>query len=406
VSIVSMIAGGRSGPPLALVIGGLLLAAAPTRGADGPPPVAVRLELTDGTTAAGDLAAIDEATVRLRADAAERAFPLERVRRVLREQVAAAPPRTVLVVTADGGRLAGDDFLVTGDRAEITLGDDACELPLAGVRTVAWRPAGRREPAWLAEIPERPAADLVVVRRDEGQAFVDCAVVGVSPASVTVVLDGETIPVRREKVLGIVWLRERAVAAGGSVVRLAEGRLSADRIGWSADGLILDTDTRLPADSFEMIDFAAGRSVALADLVPERSEVEPFFGSLLRIEGLAAFFAMRSIGDQSGGGRGTLVIRPRTVTTWRVPADSRRFHATLARDSSSDTAMVEVVFDLDGREVSRCRLGGPPAAGEPAAETVDVGFDVGNGRRLTLAVDFVAGSMGCGVRVGQGAFEK
>ena len=30
------------------------------------------------------------------------------------------------------------------------------------------------------------------------------------------------------------------------------------------NGLILDTDTRLPAGSFEMIDFAAGRSVALA----------------------------------------------------------------------------------------------------------------------------------------------
>jgi hypothetical protein len=404
VSVVRTITDGRSGPLLALVGGGLLLAAAPSRGADGPPQVAVRLELTDGTTAAGDLAAIDEATVRLRSDAAEQAFSLERVRRVLREPVVAAPPRTVLVVTADGGRLAGDDFLVDGDRAVIALGDDASELPLARVRTVAWRTADRREPAWLAEIPERPAADLVVVRREEGQAFVDCAVVGVSPASVTVVLDGETIPVRREKVLGIVWLRERGDATGGSVVSLAEGRLTADRIGWSADGLILDTDTRLPAGSFEMIDFAAGRSVALADLVPERSEVEPFFGSLLKIEGLAAFFAVRSVGDQPGGGRGTLVIRPRSVTTWRVPADSRRFHATLDRESPADAALVEVAFELDGREIFRRRLGGP-STGE-AADSLGVELDVSGGRRLTIAVDFVVGSLGCGVRLSEGAFEK
>jgi hypothetical protein len=369
-------------------------------------PVPVRVELTDADDAAGSLVAIDETGLRLRDAAEERTFALERVRRVIHETDRAADRRSVLVVTGDGGRLTGDDFLVDGDRAIVPVDGDRIELPLERVGTVAWSEPGRQPPDWLKKIPEDPLADLVVVRRDDGQAFVECAVVGVSAENVTVVLDGETIPVRREKVLGVVWLRENREPPGGTLVTLDDGRLAAGRLVWSPAGLLLDDNVRLPAAVFRSLNFAAGRRVALADLSPEQSRVEPFFGSLAKHDGLAAFFAVRSLTDPTGKAAGSVVMRPRTEATWRIPADSRRFRVTLERDAAGAAGTVEVCIKLDDREVHRGRLGA--TAGDQAAagwgELIE--FDVSGGRRLTLLVDFVPGDIGCGVRLSDGVFEK
>jgi len=312
----------------------------------------------------------------------------------------------VLVITSDGGRLTGDDFLVDGERAIVPVDDERIELPLTRVKTVAWMDGGQAPPDWLDTIPEEPLADLVVVRRDDGQAFVECAVVGVSPENVTVVLDGETIPVRREKVLGVVWLRERREPPGGTIVTLADGQLAAGRLVWSAAGLLLDVDTRLPAAAFTTIDFAAGRSVALATLSPERSQAEPFFGSLAKVDGLAAFFAARRLADTTGKTAGAVVMRPRSEVTWRIPADSRRFRATLAADAAPAAAAVEVSIRLDEREIARRRLGGPAGEALAADREPAIDLDVSGGRRLTVVVDFVPGDIGCGVRLADGVFEK
>ena len=146
--------------------------------------------------------------------------------------------------------------------------------------------------------------------------------------------------------------------------------------------------------------------MALADLSPEQSRVEPFFGSLAKHDGLAAFFAVRSLTDPTGKAAGSVVMRPRTEATWRIPADSRRFRVTLERDAAGAAGTVEVCIKLDDREVHRGRLGA--TAGDQAAagwgELIE--FDVSGGRRLTLLVDFVPGDIGCGVRLSDGVFEK
>ena len=67
--------------------------------------------------------------------------------------------------------------------------------------------------------------------------------------SASVVLDGETTPVKRAKILGLEWLREPAEPAGGTVVRVAGGRIQAGLVRWSAEGLEIDGSLRLPAPS-------------------------------------------------------------------------------------------------------------------------------------------------------------
>lgn len=382
--------------PLLAVLSGGLAQAEPER-------LAVRLEQVEGEPLQGLLVAIDTDTIQIETATGLETLPLAGVRGLTHEATGSASPAAVLVETTDGGTLSGSDFRQEGQRAIVPLTAGQIEIPIDRVRRVAWLAAGEGRPDWLADVPERPASDLVAVRRENGHAFVECAVVGVSADSVTVVLDGETIPVKRAKVLGIDWLRE-AAKPGTTRVLVAGGSVAAQRIRWSPNGLVLDDTLRLPADALRGIDYAAGRTTPLADLTPEQSSFEPFFGGLVSQPGLAAFFAPRTLRDSGGEGPAVLVVRPQTEMTWRVPADSRRFRGTLERDVPADaTAAVDIVLLVDGAELFRRRLGGPAA---DVTEPIPLDLDLDGGRRLTLRVDFAPGDIGCGVRLAAGAFEK
>lgn len=390
---------------LAVATGGLRLAAAETPAATGVATtrLEVRIDPVAGEPVTGRLVEVTADSVRLEVDGAERLVPLATVRQLVRAGGAARQrtPAVVLVTTSDGGTLSGTDFLQDGPRGVVESDEGPIELPVERIRRVAWLERDEQEPGWVANLPERPATDLLVVRREEGEEVVACAVVGVSREHVTVVLDGETIPVKRAKVRGIEWLREDA-AAGGTLVRLAGGELTARSIRWSAAAFALD-DIRLPPESFLAIDFAAGRTTSLAALEPETLTVEPFFGGLAADRELAAFFAPRAIATANGG-PADLLVRPRTVATWRVPEASRRFRGVISRRVPAEaTAAVEVMVAIDGREAWRRRLGGV-AGDEP--EPVSFDLDVAMGRRVTLTVEFVAGDPGCGILLAGGAFEK
>jgi len=388
-------------PRLAAVL--LLGLSSVARGEPPAGPLEVRVERAADSPLRGRLVALDTETVSVAAGDRTSHTPVAAVRRVVGEPAERIPAPAVRVVLTDGGTLTGGDFVQEGEQAVVSIPAGRIVLPLERVQSVAWLAANADEPAWRGSLPGRPAADLVVIRREAGHEFVECAVTGVTAEHVTVVLDGETIPVRRTKVAGIEWLRERTAPPGGTVVQVAGGRLEAREVVWSPAGLVLDGDIRLPASLLRSIDYAAGRSVPLVSLTPERSEVEPFFGGLTSVAGLAGFFAPRPLPEPAADGPGTLLLRPRTVLTWRIPADSRRLRGTVARDlPAASQAGVELVISVDDREVFRRRLDAAAAATGP----LDIDCDVSGGRRLNLAVDFVPGDLGCGVRLSAAAFEK
>lgn len=371
----------------------------------------VRVEATDGTVTEGRLVAIDRSEIRLDVAAAPRSLAVAAVRRIVRRPPGpAAAPAVVDVVLGGGGALRGDDFLWEGDTATIVRGGGRITLPIDRVSRVAWNPrpavGAAAEPAWLAAVPAEPAADLVAVARGDEFELVECAITGVTADSVSVVLDGERIPVKRAKVSGLVWLRQ-PTAASGARVTIDGGSLSAAAIEWTPDELVLDGGVRMPGMLLESVDFAAGRTVGLASLEMEKVTAEPFFGGLSSVEGLGAFFAPRLVprpgAADSGDGVGerSLLMRPRTLAVWRVPADSRRFHAGVVRATGgSPVGAVNVVARLDDTPVWERRLD----ASAGGAVAIDV--DVAGGRRLALAVEFVPGDMGCAVRFDDAAFER
>jgi hypothetical protein len=364
----------------------------------------VRLDLVDGSSRRGTLVRIDADAVTLAAVAGERetAVPIAQVRRLGRDVAAAEPPRALVALT-DGGTIAADAFAWSGAAARVELGSRHAEIPIGLVRHVVWRePGATAPPAWLAAVPERLESDLVVVGSGTGFECVPCAIESVTADSVTVVLDGETIPVKRSKVLGLVWLRE-AVAARGAKLSIPGGSLRSGRVEWTTDGLVLDGPMRLPADWLVGIDFAAGRTTRLADLLAEKTNVEPLAPGLAAEAGLAAFFAPRILRSAGADGPADLLLRPRTVAVWRVPPASRRFRASLAAAAwAAPSGCSAVAVALDGREVARALVG---AGAGPSAPTFDV--DVSEARRLTLTIEFATeGDVGCPVRLGDPVFEQ
>jgi hypothetical protein len=418
------------------------------RAADTPPlaPLSVEVEQGDGTVTSGLLKRIDAAGVQLVAGDRGGAvsLPGERVRAVRRTagqpqgtdgqpqgtdgQPEGTDGRPKLVLTlVDGSTLSGDDVAWDGKQPAVLIRPEGrIELPAGRVRSIAWLPeviAGGAAASWQGAIPEGTEKDLVVVGTAENHEFVECAITGVSADTVTVVLEDETIPVKRSKVIGLQWLRSEPAAAangaGRALVAVSGGGVRASRVEWSADGLVVDGEIRLPSAMFLGVDYAAGRLVRLASLTAEKVDVEPWFGGLVRNAGrndpLAAFFAPRTI--DSGGVDATplpptakrvdagtsaagIIMRPRTVSVWRLPPDSRRFRtvvAAAAGDQAADATMVTVA--IDDREVFRQQVGGGvTGAGvdrdpvrEPPSEGVPIDVDLASGRRLTVTVDFLTG---------------
>jgi len=282
--------------------------------------------------------------------------------------------------------------------------------PLAGregldvverVRAVAWLadavPAA--PPAWLGEVPETTDGDVVAVGRDGDVELVTCAISAVSPDAVSVVLDGETIPVARRKVVGLAWSRPAAEAARGPQVKIVGGAVPATTATWTRQGLVVDGTIRMPAEMLASIDYAAGRTVWLAALEAEHVAVAPFFGGLADAEGMRDFFAPRAVAARDGRPEHEgLLVRPRTEAVWRVPADSRRFRANVSRAIGGHAAAaVDLSVAVDDR---------PTVRREVAADPVPIDVDVTGARRLAIVVDFVAGDMGCGIRLDDAVFER
>ena len=366
---------------IAAVAAALGVGIAPAPAGDPVAPV-YRAEFEDGSHASGLLVKIDADSILLEADGAQRTLPVASVRRIERESPAPVLPGPAARLTlVDGTTLAGEDFSWEDGRAALVVPQGRVELPIDRVRSVAWRQAEAGAADWLRGLPESIESDLVVIKKGDAFEFVDCAITAVAADAVSVVLDEEKIPVKRSKVIGLHWLRPAAAQQPAAVaVDVAGGILRAERVEWTPDALVLDGAIRIPAAMLERIDFAAGRTIPLASLEPERLEVEPYFGGLSGVAGLSGFFAPRAVPADRNFPAAGLLVRPRTVAVWRLPTGSRRLRTAITPATKTPHAPAIVAISLDDREVFR----GPVTAESPAP----IDLDLVGARRLPLLVDF------------------
>ena len=382
-------------------------------------PMSLRIESTEAGVSSGTLVALDGAGLKVDVAGQQRVVPIDSLRVVEREGEVGRGVGRCRIGLVDGSWIEAGEIAWEGSVVALTRPDGRGEIPVAKVRSVAWRQADDHDTAipgaaWLAALPETIESDLLVVGSASGHEFVECAIKSIGPDTITVVLDEETIPVKRSKVIGIHWLRGEPTAPKGGTgksaavvaIDLVGGAVRARRIEWTPEKLLLDGDVSLPGDAVVRLDWAAGRTMSLVGVAPERLEVEPWFGDLGRIPGLASFFAPRSVVAEGGVPRPGLVIRPRTAVVWRLPPEARRFRTSIAPAGGARAAGIsEVLVTVDDREVFRRQI--DAAAVDPGAEGIPIEVDVAGGRRLGVTVGFISASdSGCPVRFTSPAVEQ
>ena len=315
-----------------------------------------------------------------------------------------------MIGLVDGSYVRTDTISTDDSTAFLSIGGSAIEVPRDTVHWIAFKEPQSNSPdayKWLEELPENPAADIVAIKRDTAWQFIECAITQITPENVVVLLDGESIPVKRSKIFGICWLRP-GEKPGKDIepnpldilLRSPLGEMKCRKITWNDDlycweitmaAVEDDFVITLPADALSSIDYTFGRHIDLTRRPPANSRTDPYFGGLAGDATLLQYFAPRSImtpdGEDQDSSVPTLLVHPRTEITWTVPDDSRRFQASfsLAENSVSPTV---VMVQIDNSEVFQTVLGNSEE-GDRSNQPLSVDIALDGGKQLKIIVDFL-----------------
>ena len=395
-------------PALLLVLAGVAPAA----------ETSVVVTLSTGGSLTGQLVSLDSKQLQLDAagnDQAESASPERQaidiggVRRIVMKPQAASEGQAV-VGLSDGSRIAGDVTSITAAEARLVVAGAGLTLATERLHWIAWPDPQSLTPAadWLADLPTPAGGDLVVIRRDQGWQFIECAISEITAEEVVVLLEGETIPVKRTKLAGLCWLRSETKpgatpepAVNDILLGLPGGSLRCRRISrpasqadWTIElGTLAGkaATVSLPAIAVHSIDYAFGRQIDLTSRPPLSTSVEPYFTDLADDDTLRSYFHPRVVTqpvsdrDQADSVPG-LLVRPRTEIIWGLPPDSRRLQMRLLPANTAAISPAVIRIDVDGEERLQATIGRATTTdGHPG---LPVNLDIHGGRKLRLLVDF------------------
>jgi hypothetical protein len=231
--------------------------------------------------------------------------------------------------------------------------------------------------------------DLLVIRKGDVLDFQDGVVGDIDAKVVKFLLEGEELPIPREKVFGVIYARRQASRAK-PVCRVALGRsdeLFVGELAWdgkTARAKLLDgTRVELSAGSLRSLDVSLGKVLYLSQIEPREVKYTPFFDIT---------WEYRRDRNLDGGpirvgkkeyARG-LAIHSRTLLRYRIAGEYRKFQAVMGIDESvvgTGRADVHVVISGDGKPLLEADV---RAADAP--RTLDL--DVAGVRDLEILVDF------------------
>jgi hypothetical protein len=369
----------------------------------------VSVQTLGGETIAGELVSLADEGLELVAADGPRQLPLA-------ELLSLAPTKSpdavdarpgVWVKLVDGSLLLCADCRVQRGVAQLTLldaGAGAGEVKI-GTKSIAWlrfkHQSDKLAQQW-EEILAAPAdGDLVVVRKDAALDFLEGEAGELDGESVQFKIDGETVPVKRTRLEGLVYFHAREAELPEPACRLTDaagGHYVVRRLAWTPGQLELTTTAgaRLSVlwQQVVALDFSLGKLVYLTDLEPERIEVSRLESSPQQsadtLKLLEAALAPRK--DRAFGGgplmlagqsyqRG-LALRSRTRLVFRLPGKFNRLRAVAGiDDADQEHGQVRLSIAGDGRVL----FDAPIAGGQPPQE---LDLDLSGVKRLTILVDY------------------
>jgi len=354
-----------------------------------PGPPAVEVATLKGERHAGELLEVTAGAVVLKQGADSLKVPLADLLEV-RFPAAQPPepadgPRLALV---DGSRLALKDFSVANDEARCETAFGSFRVPISRVAHVRFGAStGKLDEAWDALLARESKKDLLVVKKDDVLDFLAGATGDVGE-KITFLLDGDEVPVAREKVYGIILHRRvpnlnkplcELHLAGGGVTKASRCVLEGSEL---KVRLVAGADLALPLALVSSIDFSSGKVVYVSQLEPRDVKYVPFFDIVYEYRRDRSLDGpLLTLGGKSYS-RG-LAIHSKTTLRYRIAGDYTRFQGLAGIDDTVRRLeqSVQLTITGDNKPLFDAEIKG----GQPP-QVLDL--DVTDVRDLEIVVDF------------------
>jgi len=272
------------------------------------------------------------------------------------------------------------------------------KLPLSAIHSVRFATADSKIDAnWKQLLSKTASKDQVAIRKNDVLDHLDGVIGSIDETTVKFTLDGEEIPVKRERVFGLIFAkRDPAAGKTAAAVEMATGdRLSAKSISWEADAwkvrLVQGTEFSIPVSSVQVIDYSQGKIAYLSDMKPRDIKYTPFFDVVWEYRRDRSLDGRPlSLGNKSYS-KG-LSIHSLTVLKYRIGGDYRRFQTLVGIDDDIRIGNADIIIKGDGRVLFK----GAARAGQPP-QPLDL--DVTGIVELEITVGFGADELDIGDRV-------
>ncbi|MCA9151672.1 MAG: NPCBM/NEW2 domain-containing protein [Planctomycetales bacterium] len=368
--------------------------------------VQVELTPTDGPTRTVDLSSATESTVAYAADGKQVTLPTEQLRRL---RFSTAPVNAIdsaQLMLTDGSRVAISSATLANDELQVHSPSwtDTKAISRKSVHSILLQPkiSDAQRTQWEKFSENQPAADVVVLqRKDKELQAIEGAIQAIDEETVHFVFDGDTIEVKRSRIVGLLFVASQSVATQPSRAQLStvDGAvLKVAKLESGDDGLKVSTMNgvvlTVPYARVRDLDFAATSTAYLSDLEPESQNFVPYL-ELPQIADLDtewfrpqpdrqlsrhALELTGSDGSTSTVTKG-LGLHSRTELVYRLAGEYRRFASVCSMSNRHSGGAVEIIVKLDGREVSRVNL-------STDSGNVPLDVDVAGANRLTILVEY------------------
>lgn len=376
-----------------------------------------KVKSLDGQTLEGALTAVSTGKVSIQTAGEVKELPAAEVLSIDFGRGKPTEKPAIWVDLLDGSRLLAAGYTTKGGKATIELvGGQSIEASTRAIASVRFRPQDPELARQWKEIAGGEIMGDLLVTRKQSEASeepgeetpptssfldqLDGVVQEVGPETTQFQYEGETIPVKREKIEGIIYYHPtrrafgqpvcRVVDAGGSVWQLQSVELKDNVL---KIGTLSGVVANLPLSFVARIDFSVGNLVHLHEIEPDSiaTESQPSLqpaalgGKFSRIFRLSASpppgaNQFRIAGKPYENG---LSLHSPVSLVYRVPEDFRRFQAVAGVD---DSVLIPGQFVLrvlgDGKELARHEFGGNLARGP-----ITIDLNISGVRRITIELD-------------------
>lgn len=375
-----------------LLLFGLLLTGSAAVAED---PVVV-VDTLKGESLRGVLSSLTDAQLVLQTEQGPREIPVSELLAVRPDAAAAARSADGEVRLADGTRLAGANYTAGAKSARFEhprYGE--LTVPLDRVTSARLLAAEGNSVAIWTQLLERPLKkDLLAIKKAEVIDHLDGVVGSVDDKTVRFVLDGEEVPVKRERVFGLIYFRRDGAprATIAATIDTVDGdRLSAGKVTWADGRWRVELPGGIPLEAetgvFRTLDFSLGKVLYLSEVDPRNVEHvswwdEPWVNFTYRRNRNFDGKPLRLAGKTWPRG---LAIHSLTTLTYRLGGDYRRFVA-LAGIDDEIRAHGNVLLTISGDD--KTLYEGEIGVENPRRPAIPLDLDVTGVVELKIKVDF------------------